>query len=274
MNATRIVAPAVGGLLIGPIGMGGAFAVLTGLYALSAVFTLGMPKMPPMKRDVSVTFFSDFAGGFRYLRGNHLVLGLLLLGTIPMIFAMPYQTLLPVFAKDEWDVGSTGLGVVQGMAGVGGLAGALITANMDRTPNKGRVMLVGAMGTGFFLLAFSYSNFPTALAMTALIGMMSMIFVTVNNTVITATIPDEVRGRVSSVMMMTFGLMPLGAVPASIAAEFVGVRLVSAIGAMLLMATVAVAFLVFPQFRRLESPVRTQHPGTKEESVRPAAAAS
>jgi MFS family permease len=143
---------------------------------------------------------------------------------------------------------------------VGGLAGALITANMDRSPNKGRIMFFGAIGTGVFLVLFSFSGFFVALLMTALVGMMSMIFVTVNNTVITSTIPDNVRGRVSSVMMMTFGLMPLGAVPASIAAESIGVRGVTAIGAVLLVLSVALTYAVFPQFRRLETPARQQPP--------------
>ncbi len=132
MNGTRIIAPAVGGLLIAPIGIGGGFAVLTAMYALSVVFTIGLPKVPPLRDDIQVTFFSDLADGFRFIRRDRLVLGLLLLGTVPMIFAMPYQTLMPVFASKVWHVGARGLGVLQAMSGVGGLAGTLITGNMDR----------------------------------------------------------------------------------------------------------------------------------------------
>ncbi|HEY8171901.1 MAG TPA: MFS transporter [Dehalococcoidia bacterium] len=259
MNATRILAPAVGGLLIAPIGVGGGFAVLTAMYAIATAFTFGLPKMPPEARDAKVTFFSDFTGGFAYIRSNRLVLGLLLLGTIPMIFSMPYQTLLPVFAKDVWHVGPTGLGVLQAMAGVGGLAGALMVANMDRYPFKGRVMLLGAIGTGVFLMAFALSpTFAVALPMLALVGVGSMVFTTVNNTVITSVIPDGVRGRVMSVLMMSFGLMPLGAVPASIAAEYIGTPAVVAIGGGLLIGFVALAYVLFPQFRTLDSAIRIE----------------
>ncbi len=258
MNGTRIIAPAIGGLLIAPIGIGGGFAVLTALYVLSAVLTLGLPKMPPKDRDTKVTFFSDFKGGFSYIRGDRLVLGLLLLGTIPMIFAMPYQTMLPVFAEDVWHVGPTGLGALQAMAGVGGLTGTLITANMDSSPRKGWIMLVAACMSGVFLIAFSYSIFGVALAMLALVGLCSMVFMTVNNTMITSLIPDSVRGRVSSVLMMTFGLMPLGVVPAGVLAEIIGVEAVTAIGASLLILTVLVTYAVFPQFRTLDTAVRQQ----------------
>ncbi len=258
MNGTRIIAPAIGGLLIAPIGIGGGFAVLTALYFLAAFLTLGLPKMPAKDRDRTVTFLSDFKGGFSYIKGDKLVMGLLLLGTIPMIFAMPYQTLLPVFTEDVWDVGPTGLGVMQAMAGVGGLIGTLITANLDSSPRKGWIMLMAAIGSGLFLMAFAYSVFGVALLMIALVGLSQMMFMTINNTMITSLIPDNVRGRVSSVLMMTFGLMPLGVVPASILAGIIGVEAVVAIGGGLLIISVLITYAVFPQFRTLDTAVKAQ----------------
>lgn len=259
MNATRIVAPAIGGLLIAPIGIGGGFAVLTALYLLSIVFSFGIPKMPPAERDAKITFFTDFADGFRYIRNDRLVLGLLVLGTVPIIFAMPHQTLLPVFAEDVWHVGSTGLGLLTAMGGVGGLAGGLLVANMDRYPHKGRIMLAAAMATGVFLAAFALSPiFGVALPMIAGVGLTMMVFTTVNNTVVTSVIPDYIRGRVMSVMMMSFGLMPLGAVPASLLAESFGTPAVVAAGAGLLMVSVAAAYLMFPQFRSLDGVIQAK----------------
>jgi MFS family permease len=259
MNATRIVAPAVGGLLIAPIGIGGGFAVLTVLYAISVLFTFGLPKMPAADRDTKVTFFGDFTGGFHFIRSNQLVLGLILLATVPVIFMMPYQTLLPVFAKDVWDVGATGLGALQAVSGVGGLAGGLVVANMDRHPRKGGVLFMAAMAAGVFLIAFALSPiFGVALPMLAMVGFCSMIFMTVNNTVMMSVIPDNVRGRVMSVMMMTFGLMPLGAVPASIAASYIGTPAVVAIGGVLMMASVSAIFAFYPRFRQLDSVIRTE----------------
>ncbi len=267
MNGTRIIAPAVGGLLIAPIGIGGGFAVLTAMYALSVVFTIGLPKVPPLRDDIQVTFFSDLADGFRFIRRDRLVLGLLLLGTVPMIFAMPYQTLMPVFASKVWHVGARGLGVLQAMSGIGGLVGTLITGNMDRFRWKGRVMLLAAMGTGVFLIAFSFSPFGVALPMLVMVSLTSMIFTTVNTTIINSIIPDSVRGRVMSVSMMTFGLMPLGAVPASIAAGAIGTPAVTAIGGMLLMATVVASYLAFPQFRVLDGAIHIQRATADREAA-------
>jgi MFS family permease len=269
MNATRIVAPALGGLLVQPIGVGGGFAVLTGMYAVSVLLTFGLPKMPPEKRDVEVTFFNDFRAGFSYIRGNRLVMGLLLLGTVPMVFAMPYQTLLPVFADDVWDVGAVGFGVMQAMAGVGGLAGGLLVANLDNYPHKGRLMLVAAVVSGIFLIAFALSPFfAVALPMLIVVGLAQMTFMTVNNTVITSVIPDNVRGRVMSVLMMSFGLMPFGAVPAGIAAGVIGTPAVVAIGGVLLIASVLAAYAAFPQFRMLDRAIRIQRADRDAELAR------
>jgi MFS family permease len=266
MNATRILAPAVGGLLIEPIGVGGGFAVLTALYGLAVVFSFGLPRMPAAERDAKVTFFSDFAGGFSFIRSNKLVLGLLLMSTVPVVFMMPYQTLLPVFSEDVWHVGANGLGVLQAMSGVGGLIGGLIVANMDRHPQKGRVMFLSAIFTGVFLIAFALSpSFSIALPMLAAVGLASMIFMTVNNTVITSVIPDHVRGRVMSVMMMSFGLMPLGAVPASIAAEYIGTPTVVAIGGGMMMLSVVAFYALYPQFRSLDSVINEEREGRDAE---------
>jgi MFS family permease len=101
--------------------------------------------------------------------------------------------------------------------------------------------------------------------MLAIVGFASMIFMTVNNTVITSVIPDHVRGRVMSVMMMSFGLMPLGAVPASIAAEYIGTPVVVAIGGVMMMVSVVAFYALYPQFRSLDSVIREEREGRDAE---------
>ena len=252
MNASRIVAPAIAGVLVAPIGIGGAYITSTIFYVLAVLMTYVLPAMPP-KREREFTFLQDFVGGFSFIRRTPTLVGLLLFATVPMIFAMPYVTLLPVFANREFGVGSAGFGIMQGASGVGGLIGALIIANLDSYPKKGRLLLGGALGFGGFLALFAIAPwFYLALAFLALIGFGSMVFMTVNNTSIQLIIPDEMRGRVMSVMMMTFGLTPLGAVPAGIAAESVGVRPVVAVGAVLCVAAVLALFMLIPAFRSLD----------------------
>lgn len=252
MNASRIVAPPIAGLLVGPIGIGGAYIVSTAFYAAAAGLTLVLPAMPA-KRMRQFTFIEDFTGGFKYIRSSSLLLGLLLFATVPMIFALPYQTLLPVFADRIFDVGSAGFGVMQAAAGAGGLAGAFLVANLDSYPRKGRLMLSATLAFGGMLVLLALSPwFVLALVALAGIGLASMIVMTVNNTLIQLVIPDEVRGRVMSVMMMSFGLMPLGAVPAGIAAEAYGARWVVVVAGGMFIMSVLMIFTLIPAFRRLD----------------------
>lgn len=268
MNASRIIGPAIAGVLVTPIGIGGAYVVSTVFYASAVVATFALPPMPP-KREREFTFFEDFVAGFSYIRHTAVLLGLLLFATVPMIFAMPYTTLLPVFANRVWDVGSTGFGVLQAASGFGGLIGALIVANLDAYPKKARLLLGGALGFGGFLVLFALSPwFYLALVFMAAIGFGSMVVMTVNNTAIQLIIPDEVRGRVMSVMMMTWGLMPLGAVPAGIATQSVGVRPVVVVGAVLFIGSALLIFATIAAFRTLD---RELEEGRAREAARRAA---
>jgi MFS family permease len=265
MNASRIVAPAMAGVLVAPIGIGGAYVVATAFYASAAVATIFLPPARP-RRLREFTFLEDFTGGFRYIRSSALLMGLLLFATVPMIFAMPFQTLLPVFADDVWHVGSTGFGVMQAAAGVGGLTGGFVVANLDDYRRKGTLMVGTALAFGALLFVFALSPwFSLALALMAAIGFVSMTFTTVNNTAIQMVIPDELRGRVMSVMMMTFGLMPLGAVPAGIAAQSIGAPPVVAAGAMLFIISTLGVFAANPSLRDLD---RSMEEGRERETAR------
>ena len=269
MNASRIVAPALAGLLIVPIGIGGAYVVATACYASAAIATIFLPPAKP-RRLHAFTFLEDFAGGFRYIRRSQLLMGLLLFATVPMIFATPYQTLLPVFADDVWHVGSAGFGMVQAASGFGGFAGGIAAANLDGYSRKGRLMVGAALvfGALLFLLAISPVVQPRACYLMAALGFAAMVFTTVNNAAIQMVIPDDVRGRVMSVLMMTFGLMPLGAVPAGIAAQSVGAPPVVAVGAVLFTITTLGIFAAAPSLRNLD---RSMDEGLERETARRAA---
>jgi MFS family permease len=252
MNAARIVAPAAAGILIAPVGIGGAYLVATLFYALAAVTTLFLPRArPPRAREF--TFFEDFTGGFQYIRSTPIVFSLLFLATIPPMFALPYQTLLPVFADDVWHVGPMGFGLIEAVAGAGGFPGGLFAAMLDSYSRKGMLMLVAAVGFGGLLFALALAPwFSAALVLMAAMGFASMIFTTVNSAAIQMVIPHEVRGRVMSVMMMTFGLTPLSAVPAGIAAQSMGAPPVVAAGALLFVLSTIATFAFAASLRGLD----------------------
>ena len=127
----------------------------------------------------------------------------------------------------------------------------MIAANLGGFPQKGKLMLVGGLWMGGLFIAFTQmSMFIPALFMLALGNVGGMIFQTTNNTVIQSNIPAEVRGRVMSVMMMSFGLMPLGVLPVAAAADRFGPD-VAVAGSSTLLLVALVAF--FTLSRRLRT---------------------
>ena len=252
MNLTRILAPATAGLLIGPLGVGVVYLITFVLFlvAVASEFHLPVHGMKAIRKKAP--FREDFLGGFKYIRDHRMIALLLSLGLVFPLFGFPLQQMLPVFARDVFnDDGGSKLGLLAASQGIGGLAGAMIAANLGGFPQKGKLMLVGGLWMGGFFIAFTQmSMFIPALFMLALGNVGGMIFQTTNNTVIQSNIPAEVRGRVMSVMMMSFGLMPLGVLPVAAAADRFGPD-VAVAGSSTLLLVALVAF--FTLSRRLRT---------------------
>jgi MFS family permease len=255
MNVCRIVAPAVAGMLVAPIGVGGGY-VVTMVFNVVAVLLFFRVPSPGRAEPTKRSFFGDMLDGVTFMKDNRLVLLLLVIGTVPMLLAMPHQNLLPVFAADVWDVGAFGLGLLQTLAGVGGLAGAVVAANLSGGRKPGLLLMVSMVLFGVFITLFALSpGFGPALLVILVAEVFAMVGMTLNNTLIQTIIPDAVRGRVMSLMMMTFGITPLGTLPAGWVAQEYGVRVAVAGGGLLLVVFSVAIFLLSRTYRELDRTV-------------------
>jgi MFS family permease len=252
MNVCRIVAPALAGLLVAPIGVGGGYIVTMAFTLVAVLLFVGIPS-PLQVALPKRSFMGDMIEGVSYVGGNRLILILLVVGTLPMLLAMPHQNLLPVFAVSVWSVGAVGLGLLQALAGIGGLAGAAIAANLDGVRRPGRVLMASMVLFGVFIAAFALApGFGPALLLILLAEVFAMIGMTLNNTLIQSIIPDSVRGRVMSLMMMTFGITPLGTLPAGWIAREYGVRVAVVGGGVLLIAASLLIYFTSRTYRQLD----------------------
>ena len=252
MNLNRVVAPALGGVLAGALGIGAVYYIIVACYVVAVAFLFLVPPLRTQVRDPHTTVFGAIGEGLRYVRRSPVLLQLLLMAMIPIAFGMPYQMLMPVFAADVLDVGPSGLGYLMGAAGIGALAGSLYVASLSDLRRKGLLLLIAAVMFGVFLVLFSQSTlFYLSLFLLLGVGMASSSYMATNNTLLLIHAEDRVRGRVMSLYMMTIGLYPMAVLPAAAIAESVGAPVAVAVGGgILILFTLAMA-AARPALRRL-----------------------
>jgi MFS family permease len=225
MNGARFVGPMIGGGLIAAFGEKWGFAVnALSYFVMIGALTRMTPSPPPRGRAAGSNLWSELAAGARYAYGFLPSRCALLLLTATSLSVSSYAALMPWFAREVFNGDSGVLGLLLGAAGLGAVSGMVYLA--WRPGIRGLFRLIGwtaALG-GASLLVFSFST-RLWLALPALyfVGMGLMLTAASTNTVLQSIVPDELRGRVASLYVMSFlGMSPLGALAAGWAAEHVG----------------------------------------------------
>jgi Na+/melibiose symporter-like transporter len=254
---TRVLGPAIAGFMIPIIAIEGVYMMNLGLYVLALLVMTRVRRVPPPLEAKNASIRENLVEGFRYVWANRLVLILLVYGLVPLFLAMPFQTLLVVFAKDVWHVGSAGLGILNAVAGIGAVAGSAYIAGRDGTRGRLRLMMLSAIVFGGLLAGFSVSPwFWPAVGLVFIANIFGSMFGTLNNTAIQLLIPDAVRGRISSFLMMSFSLPLLGTLPVAALAERLGAPVAVGISSLLAVVAAIAFYLVSRDLRNLDERVR------------------
>ena len=229
-NITRIVGPALGGLLIAWITIAGNF-YLQGLAYLGVAVMIYMMHVPPNPRAAREEHLTtNLWDGIRYVWAHKPILMQVMLALVPVLMAFPYISLMPIFAEDIYGVGAAGLGLLMAVPGIGAVIATLAMASFGEFKHHGTILCLSIIVQGVGLVAFALAgNFVLALAFLVVVGGAQMSFMVTNNTLLQILTPDEFRGRVMGLYMLNQGLMPLGSLFAGIVAEGVGAPLAVAI---------------------------------------------
>jgi len=245
-NLTRVVGPAIGGILIATIGVAGAFYV-NGFSFLAVLGGLALMRFPPREVRQKQGILTELIGGLRYIRGEPDIRTLVVLALVPMILGQPYMTMLTVFASDVLEVGSSGLGMLMACSGAGAVCGALFIASRGAKRGRRRLMRIGLIGFGVTLLVFSLSPWLWLSAGTLLaVGFSQQVYNAQNNALVQEEVDPEYRGRVVSTLFLNRGLVPLGTAIAGFGTDLWGAQIT--LGTM---AALMVLLAVFVTGRRL-----------------------
>ena len=242
INGSRILGPALAGVLIAPLGEGWCF-LLNGLSYLAVIYGLWIIHLEQHKHFAgSRNPLAQIRGGIQYVQNSPRIRRFLAASTFMSFFGFGYAVLMPVFAKDILHGDARVLGWLTGAAGAGAILGALgLSQAADPEQTERRVyrnlLLIGA---SLILLGVS-RNLALSLGATFGVGFFLMGTFPSLNTAIQQMVDDSVRGRVLSLYTMSFlGAVPLGNLLAGGLADRIGASWVEiASGSVFLIAGVA-----------------------------------
>jgi len=223
-NASRVIGPAIAGILVAAIGEGWCFFANAVSY-IAVIAGLLLMAVEERERGASNDSpLENLAEGFRFVARHRPVHAILMLLGVVSLTGMPYAVLMPIFADRILHGGARALGWLMGCAGIGALGGALRLASRTHLKGLGRWLPRASFAFGVTLIAFAWSRvFWLSACLLVPVGYSMMIEMASSNTLLQSMVPDELRGRVMAVYSMVFmGMAPFGALLAGVAAGRVG----------------------------------------------------
>lgn len=231
MNVARFVGPMVGGTLIAVLGERWGFGINALSYLAMLLALSRIPSVPPPAAPAEKGVLRQLAAGARYAYGFLPARSALLLLTATSLTVGSYASLMPWFAREAFHGDSATQGMLISAAGLGAVSGMVYLALRSGIRGLFRLLAWTATTAGVALCLFSFST-SLWLALPALyfVGLGMMLTAASTNTVLQSIVPDELRGRVASLYVMSFiGMSPLGALAAGWVAESAGPPLTLAV---------------------------------------------
>ncbi|HUA28446.1 MAG TPA: MFS transporter [Streptosporangiaceae bacterium] len=215
----NLAGPALAGLLIAGPGLATCYAADAVCFVVFAVAILFVRPLPPTVRAQRPGFRS-LAEGFRHVRHDGVLGGMLLIDTSAMLFGMP-SGLFPALASQHFHGGSLTFGLLTSAPGLGALIGAATSGWTGRVRRPGIVIIVAGIVWGGAITGFGLTrSLPLGLAFLALAGGGDMISEILRNALLQIYAPDRLRGRLSGLYLAQVNTAPaLGNTEAGIVAQ-------------------------------------------------------
>jgi MFS family permease len=224
VNASRLIGPAIAGIVVAALGEGYCFLV-DGISYIAVIVSLLMmrvtPNLPPQRRR---HIRHELADGWRYVAGSVPIRSILLNLSIVSLFGMTYSVLMPIFAARVLGGGPHTLGFLMGATGVGALGGALGLAARKSVIGLGGRIVVTTGIFGLALVGFALSHWLwLSMLVLPVVGFGMMQQMAASNTILQTIVDDERRGRVMAFYSMAIqGMAPFGSLIAGNTAARVG----------------------------------------------------
>jgi MFS family permease len=250
-NATRMVGPALGGVLIATLGLSGVYALGAVLYLVCVVLVLPIDYRGGGPASAGASLLTMLSEGWRFARGQRLIVGTLAVTVIVNLWGFAYITMVPVIGERALGLSPVLIGVLMSIEGLGAVIGALLIARYDR---PARYTLIYTGSSAIFLLgvlAFALSPwFPLSLALNLICGIGIAGFAVMQTTIIFLAAPAPVRSRVMGIVTVAIGAGPIGMLYVGVLADWLGAANAVALLAIQGLIALGLAAWYWPEMRR------------------------
>ena len=214
MGITTMIAPAIGGYTYEFFGPLNSYLIVS-FTMIIGVFMVGfVPSFPPKLISKNKSTFEEIINGFTYLKTNKVIRLIWIHAVVLALCTGPFRMLIPVFAKDVYLSSPGEVGNLMAAGGIGGILSSLLIASLGPRSKRGLILILIGIVTGIGLLMASTLTF-------FIVGVVAMIIVGFSETgrwslgqaLMMEHAGEEYRARVISLLMMTWGLMPISMLP-------------------------------------------------------------
>ncbi|HEU0248715.1 MAG TPA: MFS transporter [Gaiellaceae bacterium] len=251
-NGSRIVGPAIAGLIIAVAGTGICFALnaVSFLAVLAALAVIRDEELHPVEKDPSARVVDGLRRAFAFAWASPQLRSVLGVVTVVSTVGFNFHVLVPLLASDTVHVGPEGFGLLSASFGLGALVGALTTATFCGA--SWRLFATGTTAFGVLALALApVQNAVLAGVLLFAIGISFTLFTANANALVQLGAPDHLRGRLIGLYLFAFvGTAPIGGLFAGWLADVGGTALAFTVAGLAALATIGVASALRAQAQR------------------------
>ena len=250
-NATRMIGPALGGVLIQTIGLWSVYALGAILYLACAALILPVAYRSAGAAGSSTSLLAMLQDGWRFAKAKRLIVGTLAVTVIVNLWGFAYITMVPVIGERALGLSPVLIGVLMSTEGLGAVIGALLVARYDRPRQYTRIYTGSSAAFLLGVLAFALStSFPLSLALMLFCGIGIAGFAVMQSTIAFLAAPAAVRSRVMGLLTVAIGAGPIGMLYVGVLADWLGAATAVACLAIQGLIALALAAWYWPELRR------------------------
>jgi MFS family permease len=222
-NASRMLGPILGGVLLATVGIGGAFAVSVACYLVAVLAAIRVRHRNTIRPSTAAGILERTIEGVMLVRRDRRLVGTLVITVIYNTFGWPFTSMIPVIGHDNLHLGAAGIGLLASMDGVGAFCGAIAIALFARPAHFGRVYISGVAVYLAMVPVFALMPYPPLAGTVLLVtGVANAGFSIMQATLVYLSAPPEMRSRIYGVLSVCIGIGMIGFIHLGLLASLIG----------------------------------------------------